>query len=225
MLDEQTISALNAMKLFGMAKSFEERLNNPCSAELSHAEFLGLLVQDEKAYRDNQRLRRLLKNARLRMSACLEDIDYRHPRGLNKQMLLDLSSTRWLDSARNVLITGPTGVGKSYIACALGNFAARASYTVLYIRAPRLFETLKQSRGDGSHIKTMNRFAKTQLLIIDDLLLTPLCDLERRDLLEIVEDRYLSGDGGHRQPMPHKRLVPQHRRSDPCRCNMRQALS
>jgi DNA replication protein DnaC len=193
MLNEQTIATLNALKLFGMARGFQERVNNPEHAELSHAEFVGLLVQDEKTYRDNQRLKRLLKNARLRQPACLEDIDYRHPRGLSKQVILELSSTRWLDAHRNVLITGPTGIGKSYLACALGNFAARAGYTVLYVRAPRLLESLQQARGDGSHLKTLTRLAKVQLLIIDDFLLTPPADWERRDLLEIVEDRYQSG--------------------------------
>lgn len=193
MLNEQTINTLNALKLFGMVKGFEERLNSPSHAELSHAEFVGLLVQDEKAYRDNQRLKRLLKNARLRQPACLEDVDYRHPRGLSKQVILELSGTRWLDAHRNVLISGPTGIGKSYLACALGNLAARAGYTVLYMRAPRLFESLQQARGDGSHLKTLTRLARVQLLIIDDFLLTPPTDWERRDLLEIVEDRYQSG--------------------------------
>jgi DNA replication protein DnaC len=193
MLNEQTITTLNSLKLFGMARGFEERLDNSKHAELSHAEFVGLLVQDEKTYRDNQRLRRLLRNARLRQPAALEDIDYRHPRGLNKQAILELCNTQWIDARRNVLITGPTGIGKSYIACALGNFAARAGYPVLYLRAPRLFESLQQARGDGSHLKTLARMAKVQLLIIDDFLLTPPTDWERRDLLEIVEDRYQSG--------------------------------
>lgn len=176
-----------------MARGFEERLNNPQYAELSNAEYVGLLVQDEKTYRDNQRLKRLLRNARLRQPACLEDIDYRHPRGLSKQMMLELSSTGWIDARRAVLITGPAGIGKSYLSCALGNFAARAGYPVLYLRAPRLFETLQQSRGDGSHLKTLTRLAKARLLVIDDFLLTPPTDWERRDLLEIVEDRYQAG--------------------------------
>jgi len=193
MLNEQTIATLNSLKLFGMARGVEERLNSPKHAELSHAEFVGLLVQDEKTYRDNQRLKRLLKNARLRQPAALEDIDYRHSRGLAKQVMLELCSTQWIDARRNVLITGPSGIGKSYIACALGNFAARAGYPVLYLRAPRLFETLKQAWGDGTHLKTLTRLAKVQLLIIDDFLLTPPADWERRDLLEIVEDRYQSG--------------------------------
>jgi len=193
MLNEQTIAILNSLKLFGMARGFPERLNNPGHAELSHAEFVGLLVQDEKTYRDNQRLKRLLKRARLRQPACLEDVDYRHPRGLSKQVILELSGTRWLDTHCNVLITGPTGVGKSYLGCALGNFAARAGYTVLYLRAPRLFESLQQARGDGSHLKTLTKLAKVQLLVIDDFLLAHPTDSERRDLLEIVEDRYQAG--------------------------------
>ncbi len=193
MLNEQTIATLNALKLFGMARGFEERLSSAKHAELSHAEFVGLLVQDEKAYRDNRRLKRLLKNARLRQPAALEDIDYRHPRGLSKQVILELSSIQWLDAHRTVLITGPTGIGKSYLACALGNFAARAGYTVLYMRAPRLFETLQQARGDGSHLKILTRLARVQLLVIDDFLLTSPSDWERQDLLEIVEDRHQSG--------------------------------
>ncbi len=188
MLNEQTIATLNSLKLFGMARGFEERLNNPKHAELSHDEFVGLLVQDEKTYRDNQRLKRLLRNARLRQQAALEDIDYRHPRGLSKSVILELGSTQWLTAHRNVLITGPTGIGKSYLACALGNYAAQAGYSVLYLRAPRLFESLQQARGDGSHLKTLAGLAKVQLLIIDDFLLTPPADREHRDRLEIVED-------------------------------------
>lgn len=190
MLNEQTIATLNALKLFGMAQGFAERLSNPNHAELSHGEFVGLIVQDEKTHRENQRLKRILKNAKLRLQAAIEDIDYRHPRSLQKQVLLELSSTQWIPSHRAVLVTGPAGIGKSYIACALGNFAARSGYTVFYVRAPRLFAMLHQAKGDGSHLKTLTRLAKVQLLIIDDLLLTPLADPEQQDLMEIVEDRY-----------------------------------
>ena len=182
MLNEQTLSTLNALKLFGMARGFSERLAHPKAADLSHEEFLGLLVQDEKTYRENLRLKRLLHNAKLKQPAALEDIDYKHPRGLNKQLILELCSAQWLLNHRNVLLTGPTGVGKSYLACALGNLAARSGYTVLYLRAPRLFETLLQSQGDGSHLKTLTR--------LDDLFISPLGDGERKDLLEIVEDRH-----------------------------------
>jgi DNA replication protein DnaC len=190
MLSEQTLSTLNALKLFGMAHGFSERLSHPHTAELSHEEFFGLLVQEEKTYRENLRLKRLLKNAKLKQPASIEDIDTRHPRGFDKQILLELSPAQWLLHHTNVLLTGPTGVGKSYIACALGNLAARSGYTVLYLRAPRLFEMLLQAKGDGSHLKTLTRLAKVELLILDDLFLTPLSDPERSDLLEIIEDRY-----------------------------------
>lgn len=190
MLNDQTVSTLNALKLFGMARGFSERLSHPHTADLSHEEFFGLLVQDEKTYRENLRLKRILHNAKLKQQAALEDIDYKHPRGLNKQLILELCSSLWIQNHRNVLLSGPTGVGKSYLACALGNLAARSGYTVLYLRAPRLFETLLQSKGDGSHLKMLTRLAKVQLLILDDLFLSPLSDPERKDLLEIIEDRH-----------------------------------
>ena len=193
MFNQQTMSILHSLKLFGMARSLETRLADPQQAALSHDEFVGLLVQDEKMYRDNLRLRKLLKKAKLRQEAALEDIDYTTSRGLSQQVMLELANPQWITAHRNVLISGPTGVGKSFIACALGNAAARAGYTVLYVRAPRLFETLQQSRGDGSHLKALARLSRVQLLIIDDFLLTQLSDSERRDLLEVVEDRYQAG--------------------------------
>jgi len=193
MLNQQTISILHSLKLYGMAESLEKRLADTKQASLSHAEFVGLLVQDEKTHRDNLRLRRLLKKARLRQQSALEDIDYRASRGLSRQVLLELSNPQWVGARRNILISGPTGVGKTFIACALGNTAARSGYTVLYIRAPRLFETLQQSRGDGSHLKALDRLSRVQLLIIDDFLLTTLSEMEQRDLLEVVEDRYQLG--------------------------------
>jgi DNA replication protein DnaC len=193
MLNQQTMSILHSLKLFGMARSLEERSANTQHAELSHAEFVGLLVQDEKLYRDNLRLQRLLKKAKLRQEASLEDIDYGVSRGLSQQVILELANPQWIPAHRNVLVTGPTGVGKSYIACAMGNAAARAGYTVLYMRAPRMFESLQQSRGDGSHLKALAKLSRVQLLIIDDFLLTQLADSERRDLLEVIEDRYQAG--------------------------------
>ena len=138
MLNQQTMSILHSLKLFGMARSLEERLADPKQASLSHAEFVGMLVQDEKTHRDNLRLRRLLKKAKLRQEASLEDIDYGAPRGLSQQAMLELANPEWVPACRNVLVSGPAGVGKTYIACALGNAAARAGYTVLYMRAPRL---------------------------------------------------------------------------------------
>ena len=193
MLNQQTLSILHSLKLFGMARGLEERLANAQQAELSHAEFMGLLVQDEKTYRDNLRLRRLFKKAKLRQEAALEDLDYRASRGLSQQVILELANPQWVAAHRNVLISGPAGIGKSFISCALGNAAARAGYTVLYLRAPRLFETLQQSRGDGSHLKALARLSRFQLIIIDDFLLTSLSDWERKDFLEVIEDRYQLG--------------------------------
>lgn len=193
MLDQQTMSILHSLKLFGMARSLEQRLADSNQAALSHAEFVGLLVQDERIHRDNLRLKRLLRKAKLRQEASLEDINYRVSRGISQQVMLELANPQWITAHRNVLISGPTGVGKSFIACALGNSAARSGYTVIYTRAPRLFETLQQSRGDGSHLKALAKLSRVQLLIIDDFLLTQLSDVERRDLLEVIEDRYLAG--------------------------------
>ena len=193
MLNEQTLDTLNALKLFGMAQSLAARLADPRQAELSHAEFIGILAQAEKAYRESRRLTRLLKNAKLKQQAALEDINYRHPRGLSKQVLLELADARWIATARNVLLTGPTGVGKSYIACALGNLAARTGHTVLYLRASRLFESLQQARADGSHLRLLQRLGRVQLLIIDDFLIAPLANAARMDFLDLIEDRCGSG--------------------------------
>jgi DNA replication protein DnaC len=193
MLDEMTITTLNALKLFGIANNLPARLADARQADLSHAEFVGLLAQDEKTYRDNKRLKRLLKNARLKQEASLEDIDYRQPRGLHKQTLLELGNTGWLEGNRNIVLTGPTGVGKSYIACALGNFAARTGYTVAYTRAARLFDILQTARADGSHLRLMQKYNKARLLIVDDFLIAPLSDTARMDFLELIEDRTGAG--------------------------------
>jgi DNA replication protein DnaC len=190
MLNQQTMSILYSLKLYGLAESPEKRLADPKQASLSHDEFVGLLVQDEKIHRDNLRMKRLLKKAKLRQQASLEDIDYSASRGLSRQAVLELSNPGWVAAPRNVLISDPTGIGKTFVACALGNAAARSGYTVLYIRAPRLFETLQQARGDASHLKALARLSRVQLLIIDDFLLTTPADWEQRDLLEVIEDRY-----------------------------------
>ena len=189
MLTEQTISKLNEMKLFGMATGFAERISRPDHSKLAHEEFVGLLVDDEKGHRDNVRLQRLLKRAQLKQSAALENVDYRHPRGLDKQTMLELSRAHWITAHQNILISGPTGVGKSYLACALGNQACRLGYSTTYFRFPRLIESLFTARGDGSHLKFLTRLAKTTVVILDDFGLSPLSDRERKDLLEIIEDR------------------------------------
>lgn len=193
MLNEQTITKLNELRLVGMAKGFGARIERADHNELSHAEFTGLLVDDEKTHRENQRLTRLLKRARLRQEASLENIDYQFPRGLAKAHLLALSNGAWITHHQNILITGKTGLGKSYIACALGNQACRMGYTTTYLRMARLFDHLFTARADGSHLKVLERLARTQVLILDDFAMSPLNDRERNDLLEIIEDRHQGG--------------------------------
>jgi DNA replication protein DnaC len=192
MLSEQTLARMQEMKLFGMVRRYEELTAQPEHLELERDEFLGLLIDAEATWRDNNRMQRLLRNARLKQPACLEDIDYRHPRGLHRPTMLELAEGHWLKTRRNVLISGPTGVGKSFIACALGNSVCRAGKSVFYLRAPRLFNTLFQSRADGSYLKCLARLARFNLLIIDDLGLTPMNEMERKDFLEIVEESNLT---------------------------------
>lgn len=190
MMNHQTLTKLNAMKLFGMASGFEQRLAAANNASLTHEEFFGLLVDDEKLYRDNAKLQRLLSRAKLKQTAALEDVDYRANRALEKRIIVELSAGHWIDGHQNVLITGPTGVGKSFLACALGNQACRSGYMTNYYRFPRLLDALLASRGDGTHLKMMIRLAKTSLLILDDFGLAPLSSAEAKDLLEILDDRY-----------------------------------
>lgn len=194
MLNEQTVTKMNEMKLFGMAKGFAQRNAKADHGELSHAEFVGLLVDDEKTHRETRRLERLLKNAKFKQQACLEDIDYKNPRGgLSKQVMLELAGGHWLVKKQNILITGPTGIGKSYIASALGNQACRLGYTTKWQRVPRLFEILRLARADASHLQAITQLGKTGALILDDFGLSSLDVQERKDLLEIIEDRHGSG--------------------------------
>jgi DNA replication protein DnaC len=188
----ETIRKMNEMKLFGMARSLDERQKTP-DGNLNAEEYLGLLVDDEYLYRKNNRLKRLLQNAKLRIpEACLEEIDYRHPRGLVKSEILRLQTTEWITSSRNVLLTGPTGVGKSYLACALGQWACRQGYSTLYQRWPRLLGDLYASRGEGAYLKRLERLSRVKVLVIDDFGLHALNDQERKDFLEIIEDRHMT---------------------------------
>jgi len=190
MLLQPTLEKLKNMKFHGMAKAFEEQLNSSDFDSLSFAERLGLLVDRELSDRENDRLALRLKQARLRQQACIEDIDYQQPRGLDKSQIRQLSTCQWIKEHLNVLICGPTGAGKSYIACALGHKACLEGFKVQYQRALRLFRELGVARGDGRYSKLMNAMAKTDLLIIDDWGLGTLNHQERQDLLEIMEDRH-----------------------------------
>jgi DNA replication protein DnaC len=190
MLSEQTIEKLYAMKLNGLAEAFKDQLLQPDLSDLSFEERFSLLVDRHWTWKEDRRTRRLLSLAKLKINACIEDIDYRAPRGLQKVIVLQLASCEWIRYAQNVIITGPTGVGKTYLACALANRACRMGMSAFYIRIPKLFQDLAIARADGSYPKVMNKLAKARVLIIDDLGLAPMSAQERRDLLEVVEDRH-----------------------------------
>lgn len=190
MLTHPTYEKMQTLKLSGMLKAFEEQQRTPEIDSLSFEERLGLLLDREMTERQTKRLRTKLKKAKLRHQACVEDIDYRHPRGLDKSLMLRLSSCTWVKEHHNLIITGPTGIGKTWLACALAQKACREGYSALYTRLPRLLQDIGISRGDGRYPKVMNDLAKTDLLILDDWGLVPLGNEQRRDLLEVLEDRH-----------------------------------
>ena len=190
MLNNPTLEKLQNLKLTGMLKALQEQMELPQCEELSFEERLGLLVDREVTERDNRRLTYRLKNAKLRLSACVEDIDYRHPRGLDKSLILSLADGQWLRAHDNCIIVGPTGAGKTYLACALAHQACRQGYAVRYLRMPRLFEDLAIAKGDGRYARLLAAFARTNLLILDDWGTSTLTDQQRRDLFESLEDRY-----------------------------------
>ena len=190
MLHNPTLEKLQALKFTGMLRALEEQMQMPDCESLGFEERLGLLIDREMAERDSRRLKTRLRKANFRLPAAVEDIDWRARRGLDKSMILSLAGCRWIAEHHNCIITGPTGAGKSYIACALGNKACREGYSVLYFRVSRLFAQLAVARADGRYLKILNTYAKTDLLIFDDWGTESLSEQQRRDLFEIVEDRY-----------------------------------
>ncbi len=190
MLTHPTIDKLRFLKLTGMIAALEQQLQLQQIEELGFEERLGLLVDREMNERGNRRLTSRLRKAKLRLHASFEDIDFRHPRGLDKAQMLQLASAQWLRSHDNVLITGPTGVGKTYLACALAHKACMEDFSALYFRMPRIFQELNIAKGDGRYGKLLTSYAKTDLLVLDDWGLNPIDAEQRRDLLEILEDRH-----------------------------------
>ena len=189
MLTQQTIAKLKALRLTGMAKGFEDQLVSAAAMSLGFEERFGLLVDREITFRENQRLVRLLKGAKLRSNVCLEDIDYRQNRGLDKGQMASLASCQWIASGLNLILTGPTGSGKTWIACAFGNQACRHGRTVLFQRLPLLLDDLQVSHGDGSFRKRLSQLAKLDLLILDDFGMAALTVQGRTDLLEVIDAR------------------------------------
>jgi DNA replication protein DnaC len=189
MLNEQTFDKLYAMKLIGMAEGFKEQLEQPSFRDLSFEERFAMLADRQWIWKENKRLKRLLRDAKLKLQASLEDIDYRTPRGIEKSLILSLASCQWIRSHQNLLISGPTGVGKTFLACAFAQKACREGLRTLYLRSPQFFYQIALARADGSYVALIKRLSKTHLLVLDDLGLAPLADTERRDLLEVIEDR------------------------------------
>ena len=189
MLTRQTLDKLRALKLHGMVKAFEEQSTSSDWKNFNFEERLKFMADREITDREGRRVKTLLKQAKLRQQASIDDINCNNNRGFNNSLLESLASCQWIKDHNNVLITGPTGAGKTFIACALGHSACLGGFKVLYYRAPRLFHELAVARGDGRYSKLMNSIAKIHLLVIDDWGFSTLTDQERSDFLEILEDR------------------------------------
>lgn len=190
MLHHPTLDKLQQLRLTGMYQALREQLTLPSIDELSFEERLGLLADRELTTREDRRLQTRLRQARLKQNACLEDLDTYTPRGLDKALIAQLANGQWIREGLNLLILGPTGVGKTWIACALAQQACRQGYTTRYLRAPRLFEELHLAHADGRFPKLMAGYAKTDLIVLDDWGLTALDATARRDLLELLDDRH-----------------------------------
>lgn len=191
MLIEPTHDKLIAMKLYGMAHALKTRLERLDHQNLTKEEFVSLIVDDEWLYRENRKLVSRLKVAKFKeRSAAIEDIDYRTPRGLRKTQVLELAQNRWIKAHQCVILTGPSGVGKSYLAQALGHHACRSGHSVQYLRLPTLLTQFVQARAQGTYERLLKRMGKLSLLLIDDFGLATLTDIEKQDLLEAIEERY-----------------------------------
>jgi len=190
MLMQQTLSQLRNLKLDGMARAFEEQAALTASTSLSFEDRFGMVVERELAWRDTRRLERLMKAARLKNpQACIEDIDVRQSRGLDQRVVATLASCDWIRNAQNIILSGPTGAGKTWIACAFAQQACRQGFSALYVRAARLFEELRIAHGDGSFTRRLAQLAKFDVLLLDDWGLQELDQGARNDLLEVIDDR------------------------------------
>ena len=190
MLNQPTIEKLQAMKLHGMAEAFQEQIQIPESSEFSFEERLGLLVDRQWTWKEARALTRRLQLARFKERGVVEDINYQHPRGLDRKLIRTLATSDWVRLHHNVLLVGPTGIGKSWLACALAHKACRDGFFALHKRMAELFRDLIMARADGSIGQFLLKLARIDVLVLDDFAMAPLKDQERRDLLEICDDRY-----------------------------------
>jgi DNA replication protein DnaC len=189
MLTTTTLGQLRELGLAGMHRALSEQMESAHARELPFDDRLGMLLDRELQDRYNRKLQRNLKAAKLRVDACMEDLDFRRPRGLDRAAVLALASAQWVAARQNVLVVGPTGAGKTFLACALAHAAVRAGHTALYLRAPRLLDDLTVARGDGRLPRILAAWARVDVLVIDDLALRPLSPAAAADLLEVIEDR------------------------------------
>jgi DNA replication protein DnaC len=190
MLLHPTLEKLTAMRFTGMAAALQEQMESNAYDEMSFTERFALLLDREQAVRQTRAMKGRLRKAKLRQDGSIEDIDFRHPRGLDKSFILRLADCQWIKDHNNLIITGPTGVGKSYLACAFAQKACREGFSALYLRMSKLFKDMSLAKGDGRYLKLLTAYAKTDLLVLDDYGLTQLNQEQRHDFLEILEDRY-----------------------------------
>ncbi len=193
MLHEQTMHKLYAMKFSGMAEAYEEQLQQSQIGDLSFEDRFSMLVERQWIWKENRALTRRLKYAGLKLDACIEDIDYRHPRGLKRSTIEQLVTCEWIKYHRNCIITGPTGAGKTFIGCALAHQACREGYRSLYFYVPKLFRELAMAHVDGRITKLLKKIANVAVLVIDDWGLATIKRHQYRDFLEILDDRHGSG--------------------------------
>ena len=190
MLVNPILDKLQTLRFFGMLAAFEEQNQMPDIDQLGFDQRFGLLVDREMTERENRRFKTRLRKAKLRQQACVEDVNFRHQRGLDKSLFMQLADCQWIKEAHNVLIIGPTGVGKTYLACALAHKACQQGYTTLYFRTSRLLQELSIAKADGRYTNILKSLAKTRLLVLDDWGLKKLAKEQSYDLLEILEDRH-----------------------------------
>jgi DNA replication protein DnaC len=190
MLNQPTLDKLNAMKLYGMASAFRSQLETTESGQLNFEERFALLVDQQWLWKENRALDRRLRAARLKERGLMEDINYQHPRGLDRKLMRTLANSEWVKQHQNLLLIGPTGIGKSWLACALAQKACRDGYTILHKRSAELFREFSIAHADGSFGRMLIRLSRIDILLLDDFAMAPLKDTERRDFLELCDERY-----------------------------------